>query len=111
VDYQRELLKGNTEAMLLSLLNGKAMYGYEMVKEIEKRSNGYFKLKEGTLYPALHRLEKNGFVTAVWQKSVTGPLRRYYELTPKGVSSLERMSEQWRLFSNAVSLVVARENL
>ncbi|TET86890.1 MAG: PadR family transcriptional regulator, partial [Dehalococcoidia bacterium] len=56
MEYRRELLKGNTETLLLSLLKNQSMYGYQIIKEIEKRSQGYFRFKEGTLYPALHRL-------------------------------------------------------
>ena len=55
---QQELLKGNTDTLLLALLHAEPMYGYQIVKEVNKRSSGYFAFKEGTLYPALHRLER-----------------------------------------------------
>ena len=61
MNYGRELLKGNTDSLLLWLINYQPMYGYQIIKELEKRSNGYFQFKEGTLYPALHRLEKAGY--------------------------------------------------
>ena len=64
---KREMVKGTANSLLLSLLEEKPMYGYQIVKEIEARSQGYFMFKEGTLYPALYRLEKAGMVTGEWQ--------------------------------------------
>jgi PadR family transcriptional regulator PadR len=57
-----ELIKGSSESLLLCLVGQQPMYGYQIIREIERRSQGYFKFKEGTLYPALHRLEKAGLV-------------------------------------------------
>ena len=82
--YRRELLKGSTETLLLSLLSGEPMYGYQLVKEIEQRSSGYFHFKEGTLYPALHRLERDGLIAGAWRSSTTGQNRRYHEVTANG---------------------------
>ena len=79
----KELLKGNTETLLLSLLAGEAMYGYQIVKEIEWRSSGYFQFKEGTLYPALHRLERSELVEGTWREADSGIPRRYYHITAK----------------------------
>ena len=59
--YERELLKGSTDTLLLSLINRESTYGYKIIKELEKGSKGYFQFKEGTLYPALHRRKKPGF--------------------------------------------------
>ena len=67
--YRRELLKGSTETLLLSLLATEAMYGYQLVKEMDNRSSGYFRFKEGTLYPALHRLERDEMVEGKWEDS------------------------------------------
>ena len=69
MNYGRELLKGNTDSLLLCLISRQPTYGYQIVKELEKRSNGYFQFKEGTLYPALHRLERRLGAT------LGGPLR------------------------------------
>ena len=105
VDH-KELLKGNTEALLLALLTQEAMYGYQMVKEIERRSSGYFQFKEGTLYPALHRLERSALVKGVWHKSPSGQQRRYYNVTDKGVRELQQKHTEWNQFSRAVNLVM-----
>ena len=104
--YQKELLKGNTETLLLSLLANDAMHGYRIVKEIKSRSSGYFQFKEGTLYPALHRLEKSGLITGHWADGPTGTARRHYSITPKGHKVLEERLQEWRRFSQAVDLVM-----
>ena len=107
MDHQRELLKGNTESLLLALVAQEPMYGYQLVKELEARSHGYFQFREGTLYPALHRLEKDGLLDAKWQRSQAGQKRRYYFLTDKGQGALATRLSQWQGFSHAVSMVLA----
>jgi PadR family transcriptional regulator, regulatory protein PadR len=103
---RRDLMKSSSGSLLLSLLEQQSMYGYEIVKELEKRSKGYFKFKEGTLYPALHRLENSGLVTAKWQKPPNGRPRRYYYITPEGRARLVTEKTQWRGFLEAVKLIL-----
>ncbi|MBI4297096.1 MAG: helix-turn-helix transcriptional regulator [Chloroflexi bacterium] len=103
--YVKELLKGNTDPLLLSLINLRAMYGYEIIKEVARRSEGYFKLNEGTLYPALHRLEKAGLIEGRWQPSITGQERRYYHITDKGHDVLTARRKEWKGFARAVELI------
>ena len=103
--YRRELLKGSTETLLLSILADEAMYGYQLAKDMETRSSGYFRFKEGTLYPALHRLERDGLVEGIWGMSHNGQNRRYYHITGRGRVRLESMLEEWDLFTKAVNLV------
>ena len=103
--FRRELLKGSTEPLILSLLAEEEMYGYQLVREMEARSSGYFRLREGTLYPALHRLERDGHVIGIWEDSSNGQNRRYYHITPSGIKRLESMLQEWDLFSSAVNLV------
>ena len=71
-----ELMKGSSESLLLCLVGQQPMYGYQILKELERRSQGYFKFKEGTLYPALHRLEKAGLIVGKWQTLPSGRQRR-----------------------------------
>ena len=106
MNYERELLKGSTDSLLLSLINRQPTYGYKIIKEIEKRSNGYFQFKEGTLYPALHRLEKAGLIQGRWQRLPSGQERRYYYITPKGQKVLVERLAIWQDFSTAVSLII-----
>ena len=104
--YRRELLKGSTETLLLSLFKQQPMYGYQIIKELEKRSQGYFRFKEGTLYPALHRLEAQGLIRGRWERLPSGQERRYYHITEKGLHMLEEKIAEWRGFSTAMTLVM-----
>ncbi|MBI4295222.1 MAG: helix-turn-helix transcriptional regulator [Chloroflexi bacterium] len=106
MQYGRELLKGSTDTLLLSLLSQEAMYGYQIIKEINTRSRGYFKFREGTLYPALHRLEQSGLVVGMWQELPSGQVRRYYHITEKGRAFLEAKMAEWRGFAAAVDSVM-----
>ena len=108
--YRRELLKGSTETLLLSLLANESMYGYQLVKEMDRRSSGYFRFKEGTLYPALHRLARDGMIEGQWDLSSSGQNRRYYHITAKGRARLESMLEEWNMFTKAVNLVARPES-
>ncbi|MDA1215778.1 MAG: helix-turn-helix transcriptional regulator [Chloroflexi bacterium] len=104
--YQKELLKGNTETLLLALLVQEPMYGYQIVKEMEQRSSGYFLFREGTLYPALHRLEKARLINGAWAPSPNGQQRRYYSVSELGMRELRRKAAEWRDFTQAVNLVM-----
>jgi len=104
--YQKELLRGSTETLLLAVVAEKPMYGYQLVKEIQRRSNGYFQFKEGTLYPALHRLENAGLIFGAWASATSGQPRRYYSITEAGLRHLSTKSEEWRSFAHAVHSVL-----
>lgn len=106
MNYGRELLKGSTETLLLSLISQQPMYGYQIIKELERRSRGYFKFKEGTLYPALHRMEADGLVQAEWRYLPNGQERRYYSINPKGLRVLQTKLAEWQGFAAAVNLVM-----
>jgi len=106
MNYERELLKGSTDSLLLCLVNHQPMYGYQIIKELERRSNGYFQFKEGTLYPALHRLERAGFIQGKWQRLRGGQERRYYYITQKGQKALVERLAVWQDFSTAVTLIM-----
>jgi DNA-binding PadR family transcriptional regulator len=108
--YGRELLKGSTEHLILSLIDQEPMYGYQLIKEIGKRSGGYFEFKEGTLYTALHRLEREGLFQGKWERISNGQERRYYYLTKMGRRVLNEKRDEWRGFSAAVNLVTGPAN-
>ena len=103
---RRELIKGSTDSLLLCLIGQQPMYGYQIIKELEKKSQGYFKFKEGTLYPALHRLEKAGLIQGKWQMLPGGRQRRYYHITEKGLRSLVDKRGQWQDFLVAMNLII-----
>lgn len=102
----KELLKGSTTVLILSLLNRKDMYGYEMIKEIELRSNGIFSFKEGTLYPILHNLENANYIESYWDDSNSGRKRKYYKITDNGKKLLLEKESEWKLFSETVNSVL-----
>ena len=104
----------HTKLLVLSLLAGEDMYGYQMIVELGRRSNRTFEMKEGTLYPVLHGLEKDGYVEAYQQEAPTGRVRKYYHLTRKGGAALKTEEKAWETYSGAVNAVLrssARLNL
>jgi DNA-binding PadR family transcriptional regulator len=102
-----DLLRGNTDILLLSMIDELgASYGYQLIKHIENRSNGFFRFREGTIYPALRKLENEGFTIGEWQTLPNGLRRRYYHLTEKGVKLLRAKKSTWRDFTAAVDLVL-----
>jgi PadR family transcriptional regulator PadR len=106
---KNDLVKGSSGSLLLSLLQRQPMYGYQIVKELETRSQGYFKFKEGTLYPALHRLERAGLIAGRWQMLANGRQRRYYTITAKGETQLSQEKLQWQDFLTAIKLILQPE--
>jgi PadR family transcriptional regulator PadR len=103
---KRELIKGSSDSLLLCLLAQQPMYGYEIIRELEKRSRGYFKFKEGTLYPALHRLEREGLIKGKWQLLSNGRPRRYYHIMANGQAKLSTERVQWQDFITAVNMIL-----
>jgi len=101
-----ELMKGSSDSLLLGLIVQQPMYGYQILKELEKRSQGYFKFKEGTLYPALHRLEKAGLITGEWQMLPSGRQRRYYYITERGRQLLVVRRGQWQDYLTAMNRII-----
>ncbi len=103
---RRELMKGNADSLLLYLIGQQPMYGYQIIRELEKRSQGYFQFREGTLYPALHRLEEAGLIQGKWQTLPSGRQRRYYYITDKGQRLLVVKMSQWQDFLTAMNLII-----
>ena len=93
----------HTQLLVLSLLSGEDMYGYQMIVELARRSDHTFEMKEGTLYPVLHGLEKDGMVEAYQQEAPTGRMRKYYHLTRKGGAFLKEEAKAWQTYSGAVN--------
>jgi PadR family transcriptional regulator PadR len=106
VDYDREFLTGTVGVLILSLLAEREMYGYEMLQEAERRSERAFQLKEGTLYPALHQMERTGLLKARWRDSDTGRPRKYYGLTAKGRRQAASKRRQWTQIAAAMRAIL-----
>lgn len=102
----KELLKGSTVVLILSLLDREPMYGYQMIARIEAESGGVFSFKEGTLYPILHTLESEGFVEAYWVEGEGARARKYYRITEPGRGHLKARRSEWALFRTAVDQVI-----
>lgn len=101
----KELIKGSTSMLVLSVLNGKDLYGYRIIKEIELLSESVFELKEGTLYPILHALEEENYLQSYWEES-EGRKRKYYHLTSKGSKQLAEKQEEWKIYAKSVNKVL-----
>lgn len=102
----KELLKGSTVILILSLLERRPMYGYEMIAEIGRSSEGVFDFKEGTLYPILHALESEGLVESYWSENEGRRRRKYYRITVDGRNHLKAKLQEWVLFRTAVDRVI-----
>jgi len=102
----KNLIGGSAILLVLTLLNEKDMYGYQIIKEIEERSDSTFQFKEGSLYPVLHKLKNNGYVKSYTAKGDTGKNRKYYQITLVGQKHLKAQEEQWKLFSVSVNKVL-----
>jgi PadR family transcriptional regulator PadR len=101
-----DIIKGNTLTLILTLIGEQPMYGFQIAKEISRRTDGALRFREGLLYPALHQLEAQGLVEAEWHASNQGPRRKYYSLTPEGKREAERLRARWYAFANAVGQVL-----
>jgi len=99
------VLKGHLDALLLAALEDGPRHGYGVIEALRVASSGTFDLPTGTVYPALHRLERAGLVRSVWSDA-TGRRRRSYELTAAGVAALAEHRGSWRRFSGVVSALL-----
>jgi PadR family transcriptional regulator PadR len=97
-----EMLKGHLDMIVLAALAGGPAHGYAVIAEIRRRSGGAFDLPEGTVYPALHRLEQKGLLTSRWTKAESGRERRVYSLTRSGRRALADHHAVWQRFAEAI---------
>ena len=101
----KELMHGSVEVVILKLLSEHDMYGYEMIKTVNERSNGYFQWREGSLYPCLHKLESDGLVNS-YSREGNGKIRRYYTLTNSGREVAVSRTETTREFCTMLSMLL-----
>jgi PadR family transcriptional regulator, regulatory protein PadR len=106
MSVRAEELKGHLDTMILAVVADEPLHGYAIIEELKRRSGGALALPEGTVYPALHRLERSGFLSSSW--SVTdGRRRRVYKLTARGRRELGVRRNSWREFAATVEAVLA----
>lgn len=106
VKINQELRKGSTSILILSLLEKEDMYGYQITQELKKATEHVFELKEGTLYPMLHSLEKENAIESYWFDAENGKRRKYYKITRDGKKLLKSKKEEWLLYTRAVNTVL-----
>ncbi|HEX9062110.1 MAG TPA: helix-turn-helix transcriptional regulator [Clostridia bacterium] len=99
----KELMKGSIDILLLSQIALKDMYGFEIVKNLQAKSNNLYKMSEGTLYPALQRLEQKKYLKSYWGNSETGGRRKYYSITEHGKKELIKKIEEWDRMSELIN--------
>ena len=98
----KKMMAMSTSMLILKLLEEEDMYGYQMIRKLEERSNQVFSLKEGTLYPILHGLEQEEAVESYEKCAETGRMRKYYHLTEKGEKLLLKKQKEWEVYEKAV---------
>jgi DNA-binding PadR family transcriptional regulator len=100
-----EALKGHLDTLILAVVASEPLHGYAIIEELKRRSGGALALPEGTVYPALHRLEHAGFLSSRWSDG--GRKRRVYSVTRRGQRELGMRRGEWRAFTTAVEAVLA----
>ena len=103
MSVNKELVKGSTSMLVLGVLEEKEMYGYQIIKELEQRSETVFSL-------ILHVLEQDGFLEAYWEDTSSARKRRFYRITKKGRKELDRQKEEWKEYAGAVGKVLQLQN-
>ena len=103
---KKDLMHGNTSLLVLSLIEQQDMYGYQIIKELKRKSENVFELKEGSLYPVLHALENEKLITSYIEETDSARKRRYYKITDKGRKELADKKEEFFVFTNAARKVL-----
>ena len=99
----KELVGASTVVLILGVLRRESSYGYDIVRQVNEQAGGAFTWQEGTVYPVLHKLERDGFIRSRWQEADSGRRRKYYAITPSGRTALDEGAEQWQLFYQMVA--------
>jgi DNA-binding PadR family transcriptional regulator len=102
MELEKDLVAASATPLVLAILSEGESYGYAIIKRVAELSKGEMQWTDGMVYPLLHRLERNGFVEAVWGASETGRRRKYYRLTKAGTDHLDRQRRQWQMVDLAL---------
>ena len=108
VSIGKDLVAASATPLILSILSAGESYGYAIIKRVAELSGGELQWTDGMLYPVLHRLERNGFVKAVWGRSESGRRRRYYRLTDRGEEELASQRRQWQVVDSTLRRTLFR---
>ncbi len=101
-----QIRKGSTSTLILSLLSDEPMYGYQITQELQRRSAGYFEMKEGLLYPALHQMEQDGLLKSAWRSVAGSRQRKYYSITEEGRKVLANSVAECVAFTQKLMQVI-----
>jgi transcriptional regulator len=99
-------MQGTLDLLVLKAIGETPMHGWGISSRIETMSRGRFRIGQGSLYPALHRLERREWITSIWRQTEKNRIARYYELTPRGRRELERAVDEWKSYREAVDFVI-----
>jgi PadR family transcriptional regulator, regulatory protein PadR len=101
-----DLVQGTLDLLILKTISLEPKHGWAIAKRIEQISNDVLQVQQGSLYPALHRLEQQGWIRAKWSASETGREAKFYSLTAAGRAQLEKEKQNWKRLSSAIDLVI-----
>jgi DNA-binding PadR family transcriptional regulator len=104
---RNEIPKGTTAALVLKIISRSDCYGYDIIKQISALSEKNLNLKQGTLYPILHTLEKEKLIESYWSEDQGKRKRKYYKITKVGLASLEKRQQEWQGFRNTIDQIFA----
>lgn len=108
--FSTDLMRSSADLVILTLLADSPMYGYQILVTVEERGNGEFRLKHGTLYPLLYRLEREGWIKAKWEIPDQGRKRKVYSLTREGRAMQKKRAGEWARFTTAVNSILNEKN-
>jgi PadR family transcriptional regulator, regulatory protein PadR len=101
-----DLVQGTLDLLILKTVAAGPLHGYGIAQRILATSNEILRVQQGSLYPALHRLERKGLIRAQWKESGSGPMGKYYSLTPSGRKEFENQVADWQRYAGAIALVL-----
>lgn len=101
-----DLVQGTLDALVLGILAQEPLHGFAIAQRIRERSEEILRMSPGSLYPALHKLEHEGYIRAKWRKAESGRRGKYYAITARGKRRLEKETLDWQRLSNAISAVL-----
>lgn len=108
--WTQQIRKGSTRLAILQLVSERERYGYEIIVSIRERTKGALEVAEGNIYPALHLLESEGYITSTWREVEPGvPPRKYYRITARGREHKFALAKEWKAYAGAVSRLLEGE--
>lgn len=107
--FDKGLISVSTTLLILSSLKKGDMYGYQLMSDLQTRSDGIFDFKEGTLYPVLYALERDNYIKSYSQKAENNRNRKYYSITENGKNMLDKKTQEWDIFVVALNKMIKRE--